>query len=83
MKKRRSQQKLPPSALTLNNDGTLGVRLVGDGDDVVFAPVKMLRDEPDGIWVSGLPDQAAVIVVGQDFVTDGVHVAPTYREASQ
>lgn len=75
--------RLPQSALTLNNDGQLGVRLV-DGDDVVqFSPVKLVRDDIDGIWVSGLPQMADVIVVGQEFVTTGVKVTPTYREATQ
>ena len=75
--------RLPQSALTLNNDGQLGVRLVGPDDIVAFAPVEVLRDEVDGIWVSGLPERADVIVVGQDFVTRGVRVKPTYREASR
>jgi len=75
--------KLPQSALTLNNDGTLGVRVV-DADNIVrFIPVRLLRDQADGVMVTGLPDHADVIVVGQDFVTDGVHVKPTYREASK
>ncbi|TMV13265.1 efflux RND transporter periplasmic adaptor subunit [Arenibacterium halophilum] len=75
--------KLPQSALTLNNDGQLGVRIV-DADNVVqFVPVRMLRDESSGVWVSGLAAEADVIVVGQDFVTQGVQVAPTYREAGK
>lgn len=75
--------KLPQSALTLNNEGRLGVRVVEPGDVVGFTPVTLLRDEVDGVWVGGLPMRANVIVVGQDFVTAGVHVAPTYREMSQ
>ncbi len=75
--------RLPQSALTLSNEGQLGVRLV-DGDDVVqFAPIKLVRDDIDGIWVSGLPQNADIIVVGQEFVTTGVQVTPTYREATQ
>lgn len=72
---------LPQSALTLDDTGTLGVRVVGDEDRVEFAPVSVLRDSTDGIWVDGLPQTARVIVVGQEFVTEGVQVAPTYREA--
>lgn len=75
--------KLPQSALTLNNEGRLGVRLVGDGDIVAFVPVTLLRDDADGVWLSGLPDPADVIVVGQDFVTEGVAVAPSFRESAQ
>lgn len=73
---------LPQSALTLNDEGTLGVRLVTPEEIVAFAPVSILRDTTDGVWVDGLPDEAAVIVVGQEFVTEGVAVAPTFREAA-
>ncbi len=75
--------KVPPSALTLNNEGQLGVRIVISGNIVDFVPVTLLRDEVDGVWLGGLPDRADIIVVGQDFVTAGVEVAPTYREATQ
>jgi len=75
--------KLPQSALTLNNEGQLGVRVVGPGDIVGFLPVRVLRDEADGLWVSGLPDAADVIIVGQDFVTAGVAVLPSYREITR
>ncbi|NVO27716.1 efflux RND transporter periplasmic adaptor subunit [Donghicola sp. C2-DW-16] len=74
---------LPQSSLTLNDDGALGVRVVDTGDIVRFIPVKVLRDTVDGIWVSGLPETVSVIVVGQEYVVDGVTVKPTYREAQQ
>ena len=72
--------KLPQSALTLNNDGQLGVRVMNEGDIVAFVPVKLLRDETGGVWVSGLPEETDVITVGTDFVTDGVHVQPSFQE---
>lgn len=75
--------RLPQSALTLNNEGQMGVRVVGAGNIVQFKSVVLVRDDVDGIWVSGLPDKVEVIVVGQDFVVQGVEVNPTYREASR
>ncbi|MBE1296039.1 efflux RND transporter periplasmic adaptor subunit [Phycobacter azelaicus] len=75
--------KLPQSALTLNNDGRLGVRIVREDKTAGFELIDLLRDTADGVWVAGLPDTADVIVVGQDFVTEGVAVEPTYREAGQ
>ncbi|PSL21682.1 efflux RND transporter periplasmic adaptor subunit [Shimia abyssi] len=74
---------IPQSALTLNDEGTLGVRLVDDMQTVVFAPVQVLQDSPEGIWVGGLPETANVIVVGQEYVIAGVKVDPTFREAVQ
>ncbi|MEL7150514.1 MAG: efflux RND transporter periplasmic adaptor subunit [Pseudomonadota bacterium] len=73
---------LPQSALTLDDSGQLGVRLVKEGR-ADFAPVSVLRDTQDGIWITGLEPQAEVIVVGQEFVTTGVAVQPTYREITQ
>ena len=73
---------LPQSALTLDNEGNLGVRLVED-DKATFAEVSVIRDTPEGIWVAGLAETADVIVVGQEFVTDGVAVAATFRETGQ
>ncbi|MEX0304171.1 MAG: efflux RND transporter periplasmic adaptor subunit [Leisingera sp.] len=79
----RLAHKVPQSALTLNNEGQLGVRVVGSDSTVKFYPVQLLRDEADGVWLGGLPETADVIVVGQDFVTEGVAVAATYRESEQ
>lgn len=75
--------KLPQSALTLNNEGQLGVRVVREDLTAGFNAVELLRDEADGIWVGGLPETADVIVIGQDFVISGVALAPTYKEAAQ
>jgi len=35
---------------------------------------------PDGIWISGLPEEVDVIVTGQEFVTDGVAIDVSYAE---
>ncbi|OWY04116.1 efflux RND transporter periplasmic adaptor subunit [Thioclava sp. IC9] len=67
---------LPASAMTLNDQGKLGVRLAVDGV-ARFAPVDFLRDTPEGVWLAGLPESATVIVVGQDYVTEGSPVAVT------
>ncbi len=72
---------LPQSALTLDDEGRLGVRVVDAEDRARFVQVTLLRDTPGGVWVAGLPDTAAVIVRGQEYVTDGVPVRPEYREA--
>ncbi len=74
---------LPSSALTLSNDGRLGVRLVSAANTAEFAPVTVIRDTTEGIWVAGLDREIDVIVVGQEYVTDGVPVQPTYREGAE
>ncbi|MCR8825720.1 efflux RND transporter periplasmic adaptor subunit [Pseudosulfitobacter koreensis] len=74
---------LPQSALTLNDEGTLGLRTLSPDSVVEFQPVKIVRDTPKGVWLTGLPETVDVIVVGQEYVTAGVTVEPTFREASQ
>jgi len=62
---------LPQSALTLDDEGVLGIRTVEAGSKVAFHPVTILRDTRDGVWVVGLPLKINVITVGQEFVQPG------------
>jgi membrane fusion protein, multidrug efflux system len=78
----REAHLLPQSALTLDDDGTLGVRVVAADNTALFMPVTLLRDTVDGVWVADLPASVDVIVVGQEYVIDGVPVAPTFKEAN-
>ena len=71
---------VPQSALTLNDDGDLGVRTVAADGTAQFAPVTLLRDTVDGVWLTDLPDTVNIITVGQDFVSDDVAVLPTYAQ---
>ena len=71
---------VPGSALTLDDAGRLGLRLVDDDSRAAFAAVDVVRDTDRGVWVTGLPDPAEIIVVGQEFVREGVRVAATRRD---
>lgn len=71
---------LPQTALTLDDTGALGVRIVVE-DTAQFAPVSVIRDSASGVWVGGLPESVDIIVVGQEFVSDGRAVAVTWRDA--
>lgn len=67
---------VPSSALTLDDQGDLGLRVVAEDNLVTFYPVTLLRDTPDGALVTGLPDQVDIIIVGQEFVSNGGQVVP-------
>jgi multidrug efflux system membrane fusion protein len=69
-----SAHRLPSSTLTLNDEGTLGVKGVDGDSRVVFYPVNVVRDTPQGVWLTGLPEVARLIVVGQAFVSAGQRV---------
>ena len=70
---------LPQSVLTLNDEGDLGIRAVDD-DRVKFHQVRILRDQADGLLLTGLPEQIDVITVGQEFVLDGQKVNVSYEK---
>lgn len=76
----RQAHLVPQSSLTLNDAGALGLRTITAENTALFMPVTLLRDTVDGVWVADLPDTVNIITVGQEFVIDGVPVAPTYRE---
>jgi multidrug efflux system membrane fusion protein len=81
----RMAHLLPASSLTLDNDGAIGIRAIvtqdgTDTDIARFMPVGIMRDTIDGIWVTGLPETVDVIVVGQEYVTDGVPVVATMQQ---
>tara|TARA_Y100001970_G_scaffold48479_1_gene61441 strand:+ start:28031 stop:29272 length:1242 start_codon:yes stop_codon:yes gene_type:complete len=63
--------KIPPSILTLLDDGTVGVKAVDNDNIVTFYPTKTIKDTIDGMWVSGLPEKVNLIVSGQEYISLG------------
>ena len=63
--------KIPPSILTLLDDGTVGVKAVNNENIVIFYPTKTIKDTIDGMWVSGLPEKVKLIVSGQEYISIG------------
>ncbi len=74
--KEKHAYKISPSSLSLNDDGTVGVKTVTENDEVSFIPVRLLKDSTDYIWVSGLPQSIRLITVGHEFVVDSQKVKP-------
>lgn len=71
---------LSPAIMSLNTDGVLGVKALGEGNAVLFYPVEILRAETDGLWVEGLPEELDIITIGQGFVNAGEIVDPKPAE---
>ncbi|WP_444923418.1 efflux RND transporter periplasmic adaptor subunit [Microbulbifer sp. DLAB2-AF] len=59
------------SLLTLDDSGTLGVRVLNENNQVDFINVTLVGDGDGGVWVSGLPDPVTLITVGQEYVSQG------------
>lgn len=73
---------VPASALTLDGEGRLGLRLAEADDHAGFAPVTILRDTVEGALVTGLPDQARIVIVGQEYIREGTPLSVTYAEGA-
>lgn len=74
---------LSPSIVSLSTEGELGIKTVDEDAVVVFYPIQVVKAQIDGIWVTGLPDEIALITVGQGFVNEGETVAPSAGEPDQ
>jgi membrane fusion protein, multidrug efflux system len=70
--------RVSPALVTLDDRGRLGVKTVEDDDRVTFHLIDPMRADVEGLWVTGLPERARVITVGQGFVNAGdpVRVTP-------
>ena len=77
---RVAAHRITPALLSLDERGVLGVKTVDGEDRVVFHPVRILEDGPEGMWVEGLPDRIRLITVGQEFVRPGQTVRPAAAE---
>lgn len=60
---------ITPSALSLGDDGELGVKAVDDENRVFFLPIQLVSTSIDGAWVSGIPSGTRIITLGQGFVS--------------
>ncbi|HNP34524.1 MAG TPA: efflux RND transporter periplasmic adaptor subunit [Woeseiaceae bacterium] len=63
--------RLSPSLLTLDDAGTVGIKIIDDEGAVQFVPADIALSTSDGVWVAGLPVTATIITVGQGFVSSG------------
>ena len=74
---------ISPAALTLSDDGKIGVKLINDKHQVAFHPVTILDHSKEGIWLTGLPENIQLIIVGQEFVSHGQTVQPVFVETEK
>jgi len=61
---------MSPAHLSVAENGILTAKIAVDGKAVVL-PVEVIRAGAETVFVSGLPDDAILLTVGQGFVEDG------------
>lgn len=63
-----------PAALSLNDEGKLGIKTVDEHNKVTFHTASIVLSDVDGAWITGLPPQARIITLGHGFVQIGEEV---------
>jgi multidrug efflux system membrane fusion protein len=66
-----SAHRVSPSILTLDDAGSVGLKIVNDAGKVEFVVADIALSSGDGVWIAGLPHTVTIITVGQGFVTSG------------
>ncbi|MGI9250679.1 MAG: efflux RND transporter periplasmic adaptor subunit [Pseudohongiellaceae bacterium] len=66
---------VPSSALTLDDNGEIGVKVIDANNRVRFQPVEIIGDNTGqinpGVWVKGLQGAVTLVTVGQESVFSG------------
>ncbi|TNE75870.1 MAG: efflux RND transporter periplasmic adaptor subunit, partial [Gammaproteobacteria bacterium] len=57
--------RVPAALLALGDSGEAGIKIVDEHDRVQFVELKLVGDDGQGIWVTGLPPKVRIITVGQ------------------
>jgi len=75
--------RIPSSALTLDDNGDIGVKLIEVGNTVAFRKVNIVGDDTNqlnpGIWVTGLQGAVTLVTVGQEIVFPGQTVGANFE----
>ncbi|RPG24061.1 MAG: efflux RND transporter periplasmic adaptor subunit [Gammaproteobacteria bacterium TMED92] len=75
-------QRVSPALFALDDRGEIGVRVLDSNNIVHFHNVEIVSDDSDGVWVTGLPNETALITVGQEMVVAGERVDPDFQNLS-
>ena len=66
--------KISPSILALGDEGQLGVKVIAKGNEVEFKNITIIEDTSEYMLVTGLSEKEKIIIVGQQYVSNGEKV---------
>lgn len=73
---------IPSSALTLDDNGVIGVKLIGPDNIIQFRNIEIVGDNTNqlnpGVWVTGLKSSVNLVTLGQEIVFPGQRVESNY-----
>ena len=67
--------KISPSILALGDDGALGVKVINNESEVLFKEIQVIEDTSEYMLVTGLDEKEQIIIVGQQYVSNGEEVS--------
>ena len=67
--------KISPSILALGDDGALGVKVINNESKVMFKEIQVIEDTSEFMLVTGLDKKEQIIIVGQQYVSNGEEVS--------
>lgn len=70
---------ISPALLALDTAGNIGVRTLSEDNQVIWNNITIIDDAGSGAWVTGLPDVARIITVGQELVVPGEQVEAVFE----
>ena len=66
--------KISPSILALGDEGQLGVKVISKDNEVEFKDITIIEDTSEYMLVTGLNEKEKIIIVGQQYVSNGEKV---------
>ncbi len=72
---------ISPALLALDTAGNIGVRTLSEDNHVIWNNITIIDDAGSGAWVTGLPDVARIITVGQELVVPDEQVEAVFESA--
>ena len=58
----------------MGDEGQLGVKVIAEGNEVEFKDIKIIEDTSEYMLVTGLSEKEKIIIVGQQYVSNGEKV---------
>jgi|TARA_B110000879_G_scaffold119820_1_gene159146 multidrug efflux system membrane fusion protein len=71
------------SLMLLDDQGRLAVRAVSEQGVISTLSINTVGENSDGVWVAGLPDQVALVTLGQNYVAEGEQVTVSFSNSPE
>jgi len=78
-----SAHQLSAALFSLNSKGELGIKVVDERSTVKFYTIEIVGGTESEVFVTGLPEECEIIVVGQGFVNSGEEVQTFVNEVGR